>query len=41
MEDIRSYITARSLGKTEQVDFITAHLEGQAREEIRYRPVLS
>ena len=38
VEDIRSYVTARSLGKTEQVDFITAHLEGQPREEIRYRP---
>lgn len=35
--DMISYLKTRSSPAREQVDFILSHLEGQAREEIRYR----
>lgn len=38
LEEVQSCIRARRLPKTEQAFFIYDHLEGEAREEIKYRP---
>lgn len=38
LEEIQSCIRVRRLPKTEQAFYIYDHLEGEAREEIKYRP---
>ena len=37
IEDISNYIYSRYLSRDELADYIYSHLEGSAREEIKYR----
>ena len=39
LADVESLFRARAMSDEEQCDFMTSHLEGDARQEIRFRPV--